>query len=174
MGFLEDFGKKVSVTANTATSKTKDFAAQKKLESDIRGFENNKRAYFARIGEMVYQAETGGQAPAQYDEIITALRSLDEQILDKKEQIRALKEQIACPQCGKMIPLQSQFCPYCGESLTPAAAEEASAAERGAEAYPAAKAETETEAAQKVCPACGEETNAGNHFCPVCGAKLTD
>ena len=177
MGFLEDFGKKVSATANTATSKTKDFAAQKKLESDIHGLENNKKAYFTRIGEMIYQAELSGLAPAQYDEIIEAIRGLDQQIAEKKEQIRALKEQIACPRCGKMIPMQAQFCPYCGESFVPMPAYEGNkepSSAGGEEQVKSAAADAEQEAQQKICPVCGNSTETENRFCPACGAKLEE
>jgi len=172
MSFLEEFGKKVSATANTATSKTRDFAAQKKLESEIHGLKNSKKAYFTRIGEMIYEAELSGLAPAQYEEIIDAIKGLDEKIAEKNDQIRALREQVACPRCGKMIPMQAQFCPYCGESFIPMPAYGADETGKGSAAEEKSTAEEMPQ--QKTCPVCGNRTEAENRFCPACGTKLED
>jgi RNA polymerase subunit RPABC4/transcription elongation factor Spt4 len=51
----------------------------------------------------------------------------------------------ACPQCGRQVPSDAAFCPYCGYRLQPAA---------------------------KKCPNCGKDVPADAAFCPFCGAKL--
>ena len=51
----------------------------------------------------------------------------------------------ACPQCGRQVPADALFCPYCGYRFQPPT---------------------------KRCPNCGREVPADAAFCPYCGAKL--
>lgn len=50
-----------------------------------------------------------------------------------------------CPQCGRPVPLDALFCPYCGYRFQPAT---------------------------KKCPNCGREVPADALYCPYCGTKL--
>jgi RNA polymerase subunit RPABC4/transcription elongation factor Spt4 len=50
-----------------------------------------------------------------------------------------------CPNCGRQVPADAVFCPYCGFRLQPAT---------------------------KKCPGCGRDVPTDAAFCPYCGAKL--
>jgi membrane protease subunit (stomatin/prohibitin family) len=50
-----------------------------------------------------------------------------------------------CPQCGRQVPSDAVFCPYCGYRLQPAT---------------------------KKCPNCGRDVPADALFCPYCGYKF--
>lgn len=63
-----------------------------------------------------------------------------------------------CSECGKEIPEESEFCPYCGTNL---------------------KNETEQVIEEKekkgnICSSCKKKIPDGSEFCPYCGADLKE
>ncbi len=52
--------------------------------------------------------------------------------------------QISCPKCGKQVPENFAYCPYCGAAL------------------------------HAQCPSCGREIQPDWKVCPHCGTKLTN
>ncbi|MBR1847425.1 MAG: zinc ribbon domain-containing protein [Bacilli bacterium] len=94
-----------------------------------------------------------GEASSDYDAIESNLLSVLTHSLDKfglsvefvglnafsKEEASSQK---ACVHCGKNIPGDSVFCPYCGKKQE-----------------------------DNVCPNCGAEIPAGAVFCPKCGSR---
>jgi membrane protease subunit (stomatin/prohibitin family) len=75
-----------------------------------------------------------------------------------------------CPSCGKMIPTDAQFCPYCGYKFT---ANMKKCVKCGKDIPEDAQFCPYCGAPQKsVCPNCGKEIPPDVAFCPYCGQKL--
>ena len=183
MGFFEDASKKIETAFNTTSSKAKDYTEKRKLENNIRSIENSKKSYFAKIGEMIYQANEAGEEAPGFEDILDIIRDLDHQIEEKKERIEALNDQFVCSTCGRTIPNTSKFCPYCG--AIPGAEQNVKAdetvvdadyveAETKGAADAAEGAGAAEEAKMKLCPSCGHTTDVNNLFCPHCGEKISE
>ncbi len=77
-----------------------------------------------------------------------------------------------CPNCGKFIPQDAQFCPYCGykfeeEKKTKKCVKCGKEIPIDAQFCPYCGAPQ-----SKKCPNCGKEVSADAKFCPYCGYKL--
>ena len=177
MGFFEDAGKKISTTLNTTSSKAKDYTEKRKLETSIRSIEDSKKSYFTKIGEITYRANNAGEEMPDISDILDIIRDLDREIEEKKEQIQALNDRIVCPSCGKMMPKEAKFCPYCGavpEEIQKAPNEETANAETKEGSAASDGAASSNPAKMKLCPSCGHTTDVENRLCPNCGEKISE
>ena len=74
-----------------------------------------------------------------------------------------------CKNCGKSIPNQSLFCPYCGAS-SPAMPE--SAAPISSYAPPGQSVSDKMKGKVKICPRCGTLLGKREKVCSVCGEVM--
>ncbi len=75
-----------------------------------------------------------------------------------------------CPNCGKMVPNDAQFCPYCGHKFVSGMKK---CVKCGKDIPEDAQFCPYCGAPQKsVCPNCGKEIPPDVAFCPYCGQKL--
>jgi membrane protease subunit (stomatin/prohibitin family) len=79
-----------------------------------------------------------------------------------------------CPECGKMVPGDAQFCPYCGHKFEEKRMKKCVSCGRDipedAMFCPYCGARQEPEKLH--CPNCGKEIPPDVAFCPYCGHKL--
>lgn len=143
----------------------------------------------AALGAAVYaESKDDAEFRAKYDELFTAVESVDEAIAEIEAQISAGEAQKAaaaaaaadatgahvCGNCGAAIAEGALFCGNCGtkvpepEPVSASQNEDATpTGQSGATASP-----IETPAVDLVCPSCAEIVPADADFCPSCGAKL--
>ncbi len=143
-----DIMNRVNKTISDAGQKTRNAADIANLNKDI---SNNKKKIdqlYGQLGELYYNAHS--DAPEQgFQEVVSNITELQDQINDWNDQIQELKGFIKCPNCGEYVEGTARACPNCGESLLPEGA--------------------------KVCPNCGAViTDQDVKFCQYCGARLDD
>ena len=121
----------------------------------------------AALGAAVYaESKDDAEFRAKYDELFTAVESVDEAIAEIEAQISAGEAQKAaaaalfCGNCGTKVPEPEPVSASQNEDATPTG-------QSGATASP-----IETPAVDLVCPSCAEIVPADADFCPSCGAKL--
>ena len=77
-----------------------------------------------------------------------------EKIAKCEQQIRDIKNENTCPNCGATISKDVLFCPNCGTKI-----------ERP-------QPEPEPQPTEKVCPECGAAVDEDDVFCTNCGARV--
>ncbi len=81
-----------------------------------------------------------------------------------------------CPNCGKMVPSDAQFCPYCGYKFEDKKTKKCVKCGReipaDAKFCPYCGAPQPEKSGTIHCPNCGKEIPADVAFCPYCGYKL--
>ena len=66
---------------------------------------------------------------------------------------------LPCPQCARIVPPDSRFCPYC-------------AALCGSGRFGKGQHKVEATNREINCPQCGLPDNSGRRFCTACGARF--
>ncbi|NPA74692.1 MAG: SPFH domain-containing protein [Euryarchaeota archaeon] len=79
-----------------------------------------------------------------------------------------------CPECGKMVPGDAQFCPYCGHKFVEKKMKKCVSCGRDIpeDAMFCPYCGAKQEPAKMHCPNCGKEIPPDVAFCPYCGHKL--
>lgn len=84
-----------------------------------------------------------------------------------------------CPKCGSLVPVTSNFCPNCGQSMQQQQTATTPCPKCGTQVQQGTKfcpncgsPMTPPEPQKKKCPSCGTEMDANVKFCPNCGNKM--
>lgn len=183
MGIMNVFGNKMRTTGNQILSKSKDAGQQLRLNGEIQSLTKQVNLHYQKIGETYYDWVRGGQGSAMPDfsEICNEIDELKVQIHLNERKIDDLKELITCPNCGKTVPPETKYCPYCGGPVGEEEREKA-AAQHEAEARRAEKAMMSRQQTEKIesqennnitrCPNCGAPLEEGAKFCMACGTPI--
>lgn len=154
MAFFNDIGSKVNRGFNQVTSRSKDYAGQMRMDSEIRALEKNLQLEYASLGQAVYNAgiDISGAGEGAKD-AASRIGALQGQIQFKKGAQQTLKEKIVCPVCGRTLEAESKFCGFCGARLGGGI-----------------QVQTNTPPIERTCVRCGASLNEGDRFCMNCGA----
>ena len=159
MSFFDQFSKVTKDFGNKAQEMTKDIKgkleeqqALARLKTQVNEADSQIKNTYTAIGEMYYNLhkddpESGMESQFQ---IIT---SAMERKAQYEQQIKDLKNENTCPNCGATISKEVIFCPNCGTKI-----------ERPEPQYEEPK--------QKVCPVCGAPVDEEDMFCTNCGASI--
>ena len=116
---FKDIKKTVSETASTAGKKASDFANKTKVRFALANMQSDLDELYEKLGKLYYDAiSTGAVNGTKESAVITKIDSI-------KADMEVLKAEIGlfprrgkiCTACGKTIPNNAEFCPYCGEKL---------------------------------------------------------
>lgn len=153
MGFFDNFGSKLSKMGNSISSQASTSLESTSLSSENRNLTTEINTIFRKIGEEVYASHKNGTDPELTD-YFARLGELEDQIESNRKRIEELKSYIKCPNCGKSIAPDSEFCPFCGMPLA------------------AAEQNQEQSGDTQYCPNCGQPMIPGTVFCTSCGYRL--
>lgn len=161
MSFFDQFSKVTKDFGNKAQEMTKDIKgkleeqqALARLKSQKAEAENQIRNTYTAIGEMYYQQHRDDEENGMESQF-QVIKQAEERIVQYEQQIKAIKNESTCPNCGAAISKEVLFCPNCGTKI-----------ER-----PQPEPQPE-EPAQKVCPVCGSSVDEEDMFCTNCGASI--
>ncbi len=117
--FFEDLGKRLGETAETVTSKAGDAIEIQRLKGQIRGLARENAADLIELGRTIYDRYKAG------GEVEEAARTLCDAVSDREGTIGEYEKKIArirgaseCAGCGRKVPKEMSYCPYCGEKVT--------------------------------------------------------
>lgn len=151
MSFIEDLGKKVSKVSNDTTQAAKDFSEINRLNSEMKNCEKNITRIFGDMGKLYFELY-GEQSVPELQAFIQEINQNKARIEELGRQILEIKGIMNCESCGAEIPIDSQFCPSCGQKI-----------EKKLPPIPEG---------MKQCPSCGMIIGKDSKFCVKCGTNL--
>lgn len=152
MVFFDEIDKKITQFGQGVTQKTKEVSDSAKISGAIKNLENQKKDCYTALGERFY-FQYQALANEEDNMWIEKINSINNEILQQKEQMSRLKGIIYCPNCNSEIPFNSQFCNVCGSKIEQ-------------------KQYEAKEVTKKVCTQCGGELAEEDKFCTHCGASV--
>lgn len=105
--------------ANRATEKAQNVVEINKLNGQIAEIEQQKNSYYLQMGRVFYEGyrrQDMSDAEQEMIELAQTCDGLQEQILSIRNRIAVLKNERICD-CGRVVALDANFCPYCGSKL---------------------------------------------------------
>lgn len=105
--------------ANRATEKAQHVVEVNKLNSQISEIEQQKNSYYLQMGKVFYEGyrqQDMTMAEKEMVELAQTCDGLQEQIEAIRNRIAVLKNERVC-ECGRVVALDANFCPYCGNKL---------------------------------------------------------
>ena len=116
---IEDIFGKAKKVANAAGKKTGELVELSKLKLNAMQINTDIKALYQKLGGAVYSMK---RASYENQEL---LDSLMEEIDDKREELKAVNDQIAalqkakeCPCCQTKNPKEAYYCQKCGSKLS--------------------------------------------------------
>ena len=149
----KDFGNKAQEMTKDIKGKLEEQQAISRLNAQINEAKNQMKNTYMAIGERYYELhkdDVENDMANQFQIIADAM----EKIAKCEQQIRDIKNENTCPNCGATISKDVLFCPNCGTKI-----------ERP-------QPESEPQPTQKVCPECGAAVDEDDVFCTNCGARV--
>ena len=150
MAFLDNLVNRTKSMGNQLSDKARDTGEQYRLESEIRKLNGEIESAFTTLGKALFASRVDG-LETDFDAPIREIIAMKEKIEEKRRRIEAIKSQIVCPNCGKLMPEGTLICTACGRSMK--------------------KRETPDDGKLR-CPQCGKVIESGDAFCMKCGAPL--
>lgn len=115
MEFWDEFGMKISETAEKTKKATETFAEIAKLKYTVHSLENKVKFHYRQIGKLVYLSyNSGDNTDVAVGDLCRSIDELKEQILTANERISELSGTKLCTVCGAKINCKSNFCNVCG------------------------------------------------------------
>ncbi|GIP06032.1 hypothetical protein J28TS4_44390 [Paenibacillus lautus] len=105
--------------ANRATEKAQHVVEVNKLNSQISEIEQQKNSYYLQMGKVFYEGYRQQDMTIAEKEMVELAQTCDglqEQIEAIRNRIAVLKNERVC-ECGRVVALDANFCPYCGNKL---------------------------------------------------------
>ncbi|SFT03370.1 zinc ribbon domain-containing protein [Paenibacillus sp. BC26] len=152
------FFDKVKQGASEAAKKAQQTVEITKLKAQISGKEREIDKVYATIGAAVYRAHQAHDLASAEHEVTNCCSQVDElqvEIGQLEERIKMIRFEKTCS-CGKVVALDTKFCPDCGSAL-------------GDEP----KNETTVGEIVVICNTCKTENELNAKFCVSCGSGLS-
>lgn len=188
MGFFDTIGNKVMSAGNQLSSRAKDTGEQMRLTNENQNLSRQLALFYQQAGEMYYNQQRGNVqvSDVDFESVFNGIDRIKEHIRDNEKRIEQLKSQISCPSCGRMIPFDTKFCPYCGvpvnseenrsvQSIRAEEVHDTRAIEVNGEIYEQEKLQPQTADSDqpvRFCPHCGATVETGMKFCTSCGRPI--
>ncbi len=150
MAFIDDIGKKISQTTQSAVQKTKDMTEIAKINSAISDEEKVVNNLYFKIGKQ-YAATHSDTFEPEFSEMMNGVKASLDKIEKYRAQIDEIKSVVRCEKCGAQLTENAKFCVKCGAKV---------------EIKPVVNSEVFK------CPKCGKELTKDSRFCVECGAQL--
>lgn len=112
--FFDNVKNKVSAAGKSAAKMTKEIADTAKLKAEINGAKSTVENTYSDIGKLYYEQKK--DVPDEgYAELVAKISEALALIEKKEQEIREIRGEIICPQCGKHVTDKNiSFCPACG------------------------------------------------------------
>ncbi len=152
MGFLDDLSKRLTVVGQEAASQTKIFAETTKINAKISDEEKQINNLYLQLGKICFE-NNRDNPDSRYSDIVNNIKDAQTRIVFHRDELRRARGLKSCPQCGEDVPINSQFCNFCGSKVP----------------------EVEPQSPEIItnkCPHCGAPVDDKSAFCLVCGGNL--
>lgn len=114
-----DFLQRIKKGAGKATEKAQNAVEISKLNNQISNIEREMGIYFQRMGQVFYEGYRDSDMSKAEKEMMDLAKTCD-LLSEEKDEVRvkiaALRNERLCA-CGKVVPEEAIFCPYCGRKL---------------------------------------------------------
>lgn len=115
MSFLN----RIKSGANKASERAQNVMEVNKLNSQISNIEREMNIYYQRMGQVFYEgyrAKDMSKAEQEMMELAKTCDLLAEERDEIRGRIAALRNERLC-ECGRVVPQEAVFCPFCGTKL---------------------------------------------------------
>lgn len=153
MGFLDDFGKKVTDAGQKAMQKTQEMSEVARVNSLISQNENKINNVYYQIGKL-FVSIYGDDCKPEFAGMVATVVELEQQNIAYRKQIQDIKGIQHCEKCGAEVPKGVAFCSSCGAPM------------------PKVDMQANTDDYVK-CSSCGAMVKKGMRFCTACGQAMT-
>ncbi|BBH21864.1 hypothetical protein Back11_32090 [Paenibacillus baekrokdamisoli] len=157
MSFLD----KIKQGASDAAKKASQTVEITKIKSQISGKEKDQDKVYHQIGLSIYRSHQEGNVANSENEVMSCCQQLDELQSDiqmLEERIKMIRFEKTCT-CGKVVALDTRFCPDCGTQLPQEPRPDSTVGEIR---VICSKCQTENELNTKICYVCGSEFSGGS------------
>ena len=145
MAFLDDLNRKL----NQAGQKAKGFSDSSKINSQINEEERKINSYYTQLGKLYVTLHAEDYAP-EFEGIMSAIAESETKLKDMRTQLQMIKGVKKCTRCNADMPLDSAFCPACGNEMP-----------RPPEGQELIR-----------CVSCGQFVQKNLRFCTYCGKPI--
>lgn len=145
MAFMEDLNKMMS----NAGRKTRGMADSAKLNSAISEEERKINGLYYQAGKLYVALHPADYEP-EFSSVMAQIAEVEAKLSNYRQQLQQIKGVIPCSKCGTDVPLNSAFCPTCGNEMP--------RSENGVEL--------------EKCVSCGNFVTKGQRFCTYCGKPM--
>lgn len=119
--FVEELGKKLGETVETATNKANEAVELSRLKGQIRTLEKANTSDLIDLGRIVLsQYQSGGTHTDEIDGICEAILSRKESIAEYTDKIAYMRGAKRCLSCSRLVQADMHYCPFCGNDMTQA------------------------------------------------------
>jgi len=150
MPILDDIGKKITQTTQSALKNTKDAADISRINALLAEEQKLIGSFYVQIGKKyceLYPESTD----ADFAALCFSVRETEARIIALEHEIQDIKGIKRCPRCSTEIPATTPFCGACGYDT------------RNDPAFVAPK---------RLCPSCSSEIADSMAFCTACGLRI--
>lgn len=108
-------------TFHTAVKKSGELVDLTKAKLAVSDTKNNIQSCYAKLGELAYLTAKGEEVPAESAEnLVAEIDGLKAVLTEQEAKVADLSNKKVCTDCGKACPIESAFCPACGNPFSPA------------------------------------------------------
>lgn len=113
------FTNKVSDVGNQISGKAKKSIEQQKVESKLEELRKSVNEEYFALGKIAYEQykKNENAIPEVFKSSFFKIKNLKSQIEENENTIKQMNSQITCPNCGEIIPAETNFCPFCGTKI---------------------------------------------------------
>ncbi|MDD7114088.1 MAG: zinc-ribbon domain-containing protein [Lachnospiraceae bacterium] len=115
MAFFDKLKKDLTAAGQLTAEKAKKAADILALKEQIRQDKLEIRDLTNKIGQIYIELHRDDYEK-DFEDVFTALGSVEESLAQKEKELKLLNEKISCPECGTEMSATSNYCPNCGTS----------------------------------------------------------
>lgn len=113
MAFLDEIGKKISQTGQSALQKTKELADVTRLNGLVSDEERRINNSYLQVGKL-YVSLHSNDFESDFSSMIGLIKESEMKIEDYKHQIQTIRGVKRCLSCGAEVAADAAFCNSCG------------------------------------------------------------
>lgn len=116
MDFFDKLGKKIAEASRDVADKTKELTDTAKVKLDMKNKEDYIESQYTSIGKQYFESHQFDDSD-EYPQIAMIKAAMDE-IDELKAQLMNIKGAKECPNCHQMVPMDAEYCSFCGAKVT--------------------------------------------------------